>query len=142
MIPEHEAAVRASWVELAGRADEVAARFHERLVALDPEARALFGGRDLEAHRQELTRVLQELADSLEAPERMVGMLVALGRRHHGYGVREDQITPAGDVLVEALRETLDEAFTAEVEEAWRELVELMGAVMRRAVRGGCRAPP
>jgi hemoglobin-like flavoprotein len=63
-----------------------------------------------------------------------VAVLVPLGRRHATYGVREEQFALAGDALIEALRETLGETFTVDVEEAWRELVELVVAVMNRAV--------
>jgi hypothetical protein len=42
----------------------------------------------------------------------------------------------AEDALMDALHEVLGERFSAEVEEAWRELVELVSAVMRRAVGG------
>lgn len=134
MTPDTEAAIRASWAEVSSRADAVAARFHARLVALDPEARAHFAGVEPAAHRRGLTRALEELAASLDEPERLVEVLVPLGRRHASYGVREEQFALAGDALLEALRETLGAAFTAEVEEAWRELVDLVAAVMRRAM--------
>jgi nitric oxide dioxygenase len=135
MTPDHEAAIRASWAEVASRADDVAARFHARLVVLDPEAGARFAGVEPAAHQRRLARMLEELAGSLDAPERMVTMLVPLGRRHGTYGVREGQFALAGAALVEALRDTLGAAFTIEVEEAWQELVELVAAVMRRAAR-------
>lgn len=136
MIPEHEAAVRASWTEFASRADEVAARFHARFLAFDPAARALLAATDPEAHRRKLAGVLTEMAEALDNPERLVAVLVALARRHAGYSIRGEQIARAGDALIEALRESLGAQFTAEVEGAWRELVELVEAVMRRAVEG------
>ncbi|HET9294551.1 MAG TPA: globin domain-containing protein [Gemmatimonadales bacterium] len=134
MNPDHEAAIRASWADVASRAEVVAAAFHARLIERDPEARAHFAGVEPAAHQRRLTQVLQEMAVSLDEPERLVEVLVPLGRRHASYGVREEQFAEAGDALVEALRETLGVAFTAEVEEAWRELVDLVAAVMRRAI--------
>jgi hemoglobin-like flavoprotein len=134
MTPDHEAAIRASWAAVSVQAEQVAAAFHARLIERDPEAGAHFAGVEPAAHRRRLTQALEELAASLEEPERLVAVLVPLGRRHATYGVREEQFALAGDALIEALRETLGEAFTAEVEEAWRELVDLVSAVMRRAI--------
>jgi hemoglobin-like flavoprotein len=134
MIPDHETAIRASLAEVTTQADAVAARFQARLTALDPDVRALFVATNSDTHVRGLAHLLKELADSLDDPERLVGVLVPLGRRHATYGVREEQFALAGDALVEALRETLDGTFTAEVESAWREWVELVVAVMRRAM--------
>jgi hemoglobin-like flavoprotein len=134
MTPEHEAAIRASWAAAATQAEAVAARFHARLVALDPAASAMFSATDPAAHERRLAWLLKELAEALDEPERLVAVLVPLGRRHATYGVREEQFALAGDALIEALRETLGETFTVDVEEAWRELVELVVAVMNRAV--------
>lgn len=134
MTPEHEGAIRGSWAEVATRAEEVAARFHARLLALDPEVSAMFATADPAAHRQRLAAALAALAESLDEPERLVAVLVPLARRHAGYHLRQAQLALAEDALMDALHEVLGERFSAEVEEAWRELVELVSAVMRRAV--------
>ena len=133
LIPDHEATIRASWAEVESRADAVAASFHARLVEIHPGAAALFAGTDPAAHHCRLAAALGGVAASLDDPGRLVALLVSLGRRHAECGVREEEFAVASEALLFALRETLGERFTPDVEEAWWELAGLVEAVMRRA---------
>ncbi|HJS46533.1 MAG TPA: globin domain-containing protein [Gemmatimonadales bacterium] len=135
MLPDHETAIRASWAEVEARADAIAAGFHARLVAIHPGAEAHFAGSDRRAYHCRLAGALGQMAASLDDPGRLVALLVSLGRRHAEYGVREEEFAVASEALLYALRDTLGERFTPDVEEAWWELAGLVEAVMRRAVR-------
>ena len=135
MTPEHEAAIRASWAEVEVRADALAAGFHARLLELHPAAGAYFAGTDRRAYHCRLAGALGEMAASLDDPRRLVALLVTLGRRHAAHGVREEEFALASEALLLTLQDALGERFTPEVEEAWQELVGLVEAVMRRAVR-------
>ena len=134
MIPDHEAAIRASWAEVEARADAVAAGFHARLLELDPGAGALFARTDRATYHCRLAGALGEMAVSLDDPRRLVALLVSLGRQHAARGVRAEQFGIASEALLLTLRDTLGERFTPNVEEAWQELAGLVEAVMRRAV--------
>jgi hemoglobin-like flavoprotein len=134
VIPDTEAAIRASWAEVEARADAIAAGFHARLVELHPAATAYFTGTDRATYHCRLAGALGEMAASLDDPGRLVALLVSLGRRHAQYGVRAEEFALASEALLLTLRQELGERFTPEVEEAWQELVGLVEAVMRRAV--------
>lgn len=134
VIPDTDAAIRASWAEVQARADVIAAGFHARLVELHPAAAAYFTGSDRAAYHCRLAGALGEMAASLDDPRRLVTLLVALGRRHAQHGVREEEFALASEALLLTLGHELGERFTPEVEEAWQELVGLVEAVMRRAV--------
>ncbi|HEX9893935.1 MAG TPA: globin domain-containing protein [Gemmatimonadales bacterium] len=128
--------VRPPWALVASSADVLAARFHARLVALDPEVAALFAKTDPAALQRRLAYTFWALAESLDQPERLVVLVVPLGRRHAGYGVREEHYQLATEALFEALRDTLGPHSTPELEDQWRELMGLVTAVMERALNG------
>lgn len=134
MTSGHEAAIRASWAEVEARAEAIAAGFHARLLELHPAAGAYFAGTDRAAYHCRLAGALGEMAASLDDPRRLVALLVSLGRRHAAHGVRGEEFAVASEALLLTLQDALGERFTPEVEEAWRELVGLVEAVMRRAV--------
>ena len=94
-----------------------------------------FAGTDRRAYHCRLAGALGEMAASLDDPRRLVALLVTLGRRHAAHGVREEEFALASEALLLTLQDALGERFTPEVEEAWQELVGLVEAVMRRAVR-------
>lgn len=135
MTPEHEAAIRASWAEVEARAEAIAGSFHARLVEIHPGAEARFAKTDRAAYHCRLAGALGQMAASLDDPGRLVALLVSLGRRHAECGVREGEFALASEALLYALRQSLGEKFTPDVEEAWWEFAGLVEAVMTRAVR-------
>lgn len=132
MTPEHEALVRSTWAAAAPRAAVLVERFYRTLFESSPESRVLFIHADRELLEQKFRMTLDELVRVLDDPERLVSVLGPLGRRHGGYGVEPAHYEAAAGALFAALRETVGESFTDEAEQAWRELYNLVAAVMMR----------
>lgn len=111
----------------------VAGRFHARLLTLDPELTALMEAAEPVRLRRLLAEVLASLAHAIDEPERLVALLVPLGRRLARYRVREEHYALVTEALIESLRETTEDRLSLEVENEWRTAVALAGAVLHRA---------
>jgi hemoglobin-like flavoprotein len=92
--------------------------FYAILFRLRPDVRALFPA-ELDAQVKKLMDMLTSIVRGLDAPDRLALEFAELGRRHAGYGVREEDYDDVGTALLKTLRENLGAAFTPEVEQAW-----------------------
>jgi len=133
--------VRASWPDIAGRADTLTARFYDRLFEIDPTAAALFAGVDMTAQRGKLARSLAVVVHALDNPDTLLPALGALGKRHTQYGVEHHHFDSVGSALLAALEDTLGTAFTPELRDGWATAYALVAAVMRRALTRGEGTP-
>jgi hemoglobin-like flavoprotein len=106
--------------------------FYERLFDLDPSLRSLFRG-SREAQAQKLAQALAVVVKGLEQPAQLRGAVEALGRRHVGYGVRDDHYTTVGEALIWTLERGLGDAFTPDVRAAWMQAYGWLSFVMREA---------
>ena len=132
MTPEHIALVQRTFADVLPMADVAAALFYERLFTLDPTLRSLF---HIDMHEQgrKLMAVLQLAVAGLSRLEELVPIVQALGRRHHGYGVRDAHYATVGAALLWTLQEGLGERFTPEVQAAWTSAYTLLADTMRAA---------
>ena len=133
MTHDQAAAIHTSWALTEPSRGVFAARFYHHLFDLDPSLRALFAAADFPALERKFTAALGELVRLVDEPQRFVAVIVPLGRRHAGYGVRDRDHATASVALRLAFADVLGTSFTGEMDEAWRELHALVSAVMLRA---------
>ena len=133
MTPESNRLVQESWTLLAADTDAVARRFYDGLFELSPHTRTLFAHTDLEAQRRKFVQMLADVLQMIDAPERCVPELAALARRHVGYGAISPDYDTVGAALLGALEQSLGDAFTPRVREAWMETYRMIAGIMRRA---------
>ena len=67
--------------------------------------------------------------------DELLPAIEAMGRRHSGYGVREEHYTTVATALLWTLEQGLGPAFTPEVRSAWVETYTILSAVMQRGAR-------
>ena len=132
MTPERERLVQETWSKFAPVAAEHARYFYDKLYELDPESRALFASTDMDEQRHRLMETIGYLVSEIGNTDRFVTDLVALGRRHAGYGVRDSDYDAAGIALLWTLERALGSAFTPEIRDAWTEAYHTMASIMRR----------
>ena len=132
MTPEREQLVRDTWKRFKPRAAEHARYFYDKLFELDPETPAMFARAHMDEQRHRLMETLGQLIDVLDDPEQLVTDLVALGRRHIPYGVRDSDYDSAGVALLWTLEKALGPEFTPEARSAWTEAYHQFASVMRR----------
>ena len=112
--------------------ESAAATFYERLFDLDPSLRSLF--RTTREHQARMLAVaLTSVVTSLGHPDRIKDAVEALGRRHVGYGVRDEHYTTVGAALLWTLEAGLGDAFTPETREAWAAAYGWLAFTMQRA---------
>ena len=139
MTPEQGALIRQTWAVTKGPG-QLVPRFYQLLFDLRPGVRSYFLQSDQASLEQKFHAMLDELVRVIDEPDRLVSVLAPLGRRHAGYGVEQSDYEIAGVALIGALRETCGNALTHEAEESWRELYNLVAAVMVRGSDAKARA--
>jgi hemoglobin-like flavoprotein len=127
--------VRSTFDMLVAKGDAAIVSFYDRLFATAPELRAMFTG-DIQRQARKFLQSLRVIVNSLACTERTVPVLQRLGERHRGYGVATDHYRIAGRVLLATLREVLEDAFDAEVEQAWRDAYHLIASIMGGSAAG------
>ena len=133
MTPREKTLVRESWALVAPIADTAAELFYGRLFEMDPDLGRLFAHTDMDTQRARLMQTLAVVVKGLDDLDKLVPAVQALGRRHAGYGVRDDHYATVADALLWTLKTGLGAAYTPEVEKAWVAAYSLLAAVMQAA---------
>ncbi|BDI31657.1 hemoglobin [Capsulimonas corticalis] len=137
MTTEQKELIVQSFRNVKPQAADVAAAFYERLFTLDPSLRPMFLG-DMKAQQKKLMDVLATAVDSLERLDELVPVLWQLGKRHGGYGVKDEHYDTVASALLGALEAKLGpEAFTPAHKAAWTDVYTLMATTMKQAAAEG-----
>ena len=126
--------VQESFARVQPMTEAVAAHFYRRLFEIDPLLRHMFRG-GIEEQGRKLMQVLAFAVQGLERLEQLVPAVEALGRRHVGYGVRDEHYLTVGTALLDTLDEFLGGDFTPEVRGAWEAVYQLLAQTMMNASR-------
>jgi hemoglobin-like flavoprotein len=135
MTPTEVGLIRESWTAVEPIADTAASLFYGRLFELDPAIERLFRRTDMAAQRKVLMQTLTVVVKSLDKLDQIVPAVQALGRRHAGYGVREEHYATVGAALLWTLEQGLGEAFTPPVRDAWTTAYGTLASVMIDAAK-------
>ncbi|MCF7984650.1 MAG: hypothetical protein K9L70_09625 [Thiohalocapsa sp.] len=122
--------VKTTWAALEPDAEQVAALFYERLFTVYPEVRPLFRT-DMAAQARKLARMLDATVKALDDLDPAIPGIKQLGADHAGYGVSEEDYDKVGDALLWALAHGLGDAFTPDVDSAWRAVYAALAATMK-----------
>ena len=123
--------VQTSFAQVRITPDAVAAMFYAKLFELDPSLRPMFRG-DLTEQGRKLMQMLSFAVSSLRRLEQIVPAVEDLGRRHAGYGVRDQHYNTVAAALLWTLEQGLGAGFTAEVKEAWVAMYGIVTSAMQR----------
>jgi hemoglobin-like flavoprotein len=124
--------IRQTFELIAPMADSVAAVFYRRLFELDPSLRPMFPPILVEQGRK-LMQMLGAAVGMLERPQQLITVLESLGKRHAGYGVRDEHYDTVGEALLWTLERGLGPVFTPEVRTAWASLYGVVATTMKNA---------
>jgi len=134
MTPRQVALVQGSWKDLIAVAETMSQLFYLRLFALDPSLQRMFRG-ELREQGRKLIAMMSVAVNGLARIETLVPVIEALGRRHAGYGVRDEHYATVAAALLWALEQGLGGRFTADVKDAWTAAYGVLAATMQRAAR-------
>jgi hemoglobin-like flavoprotein len=125
--------VRETWAQVLPIGDQAASLFYERLFTIDPGTRELFSHIDMTQQRKKLLQIIGVAVSALDNLGPLTKTVEDLGRRHAGYGVKDEHYDSVGAALLWTLENGLGRAWTPEVAAAWAELYGLLSGIMRRA---------
>jgi hemoglobin-like flavoprotein len=130
MHADQIALIRSQFALLKGAEDIFAAAFYARLFELAPAVRPMFPT-DIEDRSRKLSMTLAFAINSLDRPEILRPVVVALGARHLVYGAKMDQFGLVGVALLDTLARTLGEAFDFRAMDAWGAAYGALSDMMR-----------
>jgi hemoglobin-like flavoprotein len=120
---------------VAGRGEELTARFYRRLFEVAPATRALFTHVDPTAQQHALLAALVALRGALREPAALVPLLEKLGARHVRYGARPEHYPVVGAVLVEVMAEVGGNQWRPEYSAEWARALQLVADAMLAGAR-------
>src|SRR3954453_5099640 len=130
MTTEQKTLVQESFAKVAPIAEVAAGLFYGRLFEIDPSLKPLFRGDMKEQGR----KLMQMLAFAVKGLDRLIEILPAvqeMGRRHAGYGVKDEHYGTVAAALLWTLEKGLGADFTPEVKEAWVEVYTVLTFAMK-----------
>ncbi len=108
--------------------------FYKRLFELNPSFKSLFKG-DMKKQGRMLMQMIDFAVKGIDEPDTILPTIQDLGKRHVGYGVKEEYYDTVGEALLWTLEQGLGESFTSEAKDAWAEAYKLLSGVMIDAAR-------
>ncbi len=108
--------------------------FYNRLFELAPSFKSLFKG-DMKTQGRMLMKMIDYAVTDLDRLDTIAPTIQDLGKRHVGYGVKEEYYGTVGEALLWTLEQGLGSDFTPEAKDAWAEAYKLLSGVMISAAR-------
>ncbi len=105
---------------------------YDKLFELDPTLKPLFKG-DMKAQGGKLMTMISVAVANLDRPGTLMPVLIGLGTRHGGYGVKDHHYDSMAAALFDTLQRGLGDAFTPEVKAAWIDVYSLVVSTMKGA---------
>ena len=134
MTPNQIDLVQRSWAQVAPMGEAAVLMFYERLFFMDPSLRILFRG-DMTKQSRKVLAMLSFTVDALRRPADIMPLVQSMGRRHTGYGVRDEHYDTVGAALLWTLEQGLGSAFTPAVREAWTAALGVLAGTMKDAAK-------
>ena len=126
--------VQDSFEKVRPISETAAELFYKRLFELNPSFKSLFKG-DMKTQGIMLMKMLDYAVTGLDEPDKIIPAIKDLGKRHVGYGVKEEYYETVGEALLWTLEKGIGEDFTRDVKEAWAEAYKLLSDTMKSAAR-------
>lgn len=134
MTPEQRTLIKTSWARVTPIAEQAAELFYGKLFELDPGVKPLFKG-NMQEQGRKLMAMINTAVNSLDRLGDVVPAVQELGRRHVGYGVKDEDYDTVGAALLWTLEQGLGQGFTPEVKAAWTEVYGVLATTMKEAAR-------
>ncbi len=133
MTADQIATIRSTWSLIGATTDSVAPLFYDRLFTNAPELRALFIHADIASQGEKLRQTIAVVVHSLDDLSRILPAVEALGRRHGGYGVRDEHYAIVATALLDTFADVLGDAFSEPARESWTLALNTLAGVMQHA---------
>ncbi len=125
--------VRSTWAKVLPIAEQAADLFYGRLFEIAPDVKPMFAETDMTAQKGKLLTALNLAVQNADNPDALIPLLEDMGRRHVGYGVKDEHYDAVGAALLWTLEQGLGADFTEEARAAWSGVYGLVSDTMRSA---------
>lgn len=132
MTPRQKELVQTSWSQVVPIADTAASLFYGRLFEIDPSLKAMFTS-DIKEQGKKLMNMITVAVRGLDDLGTLVPAVQALGKRHVGYGVKDEHYATVAVALLWTLEKGLGEAWSDEVKESWVVVYTILADTMKQA---------
>ena len=132
MTPEQIKLVQDSWAKVVPIQETAAELFYGKLFELDPSVRSMFKG-DMKEQGRKLMAILNTAVNSLNYLDTVVPAIQDMGKRHVGYGVKDEHYDTVGEALIWTLGAGLKDDFTEDTKVAWVTVYTLVADTMKDA---------
>lgn len=129
MTPRQIILIRQSFDAILLVNRRAAVMFYERLFAIDPSTRPLFGG-DMVLQGAKLMAAIGAVVRALDDIGPILGEIRGMAQRHVRYGVLERHYASVGQALLWTLEQGIGAGFTEEMRRAWAEAYRLLSGAM------------
>lgn len=123
--------LRKSFGRVEEQAQVAALVFYRRLFELNPKLRPLFKT-DIESQAAKLMDMLGLALSLTSRPGALEVELMESGKRHAGYGAREEDYATVGQAMIGMLEEVLGKEFTPATRDAWLAFYTYTSDTMKR----------
>ena len=135
MTPTEIQLVQGSFQSVKPIMEQAAALFYGRLFEIAPEVKPLFSG-DMDEQGRKLMKTLTIAVSGLNDLNSLVPVVQKLGQGHVAYGVKPEHYPKVGEALIWTLGQGLGDAFTPDVEAAWKHTYQILSDTMMGAAYG------
>mmetsp|Transcript_40023 Transcript_40023/g.100832 ORF Transcript_40023/g.100832 Transcript_40023/m.100832 type:complete len:269 (+) Transcript_40023:153-959(+) len=110
----------------SGRAGELTEVFYERFFDLDPAVKHYFEGADMVVLGKALAGIIAVMVKGLDDLPSLAPKLLALGKRHAIYGVKEEHYANVGPALIYAMEKVIGQEFDQDQLDAWHGVLDVV----------------
>ncbi len=135
MTPTEIQLVQGSFQSVKPIMEQAAALFYGRLFEIAPEVKPLFSG-NMDEQGRKLMKTLAVAVGGLNDLNSLVPVVQKLGQGHVAYGVKPEHYPKVGEALIWTLGQGLGDAFTPDVEAAWKHTYQILSDTMMGAAYG------
>jgi len=132
MTPEDIKLVKDSWLKVVPITETAAELFYGKLFELDPSVGSMFKG-DMKEQGRKLMAILNTAVNALDKLDTIVPAIQDMGKRHVGYGVKDEHYDTVGEALIWTLGAGLKDDFTEDTKAAWIGVYTLVADTMKAA---------
>lgn len=132
MTPRQIGLIGSSWDKVLPIQETAAELFYGKLFELDPELKSMFKG-DMAEQGKKLFTMLDTVVKSLDNLEAVIPAAQASGKRHAGYGVKDEDYNTVAEAFLWTLGQGLGDDFTDEVKDAWVVAYTVLADTMKAA---------
>ncbi|KAK7575734.1 hypothetical protein V9T40_012020 [Parthenolecanium corni] len=77
---------------------------------------------------------VQKAVARLHEPDKLDALLRDLGKKHYGYGAKQNYVDLIGPQFIQAIQPSLEKQWNSELDEAWNKLFRYIAHVMKDAM--------